>query len=101
MNFSGSFNPTEMKWSTIEKELCALKDSLSNFRVYLAGRKFYYDCDNKSLVHMIKKSPRGDSRTQKKLERWWDTISSYNLEINHISGYSDPMILTDYCSRHP
>ena len=50
---------------------------------------------------MIKKSPRGDSRTQKKLERWWDTISSYNIEINHISGDSDPMKLTDYCSRHP
>ena len=43
MNSSRAFYDTELKWSAIEKELSALKDSLTNFRVYLAGSNFIYD----------------------------------------------------------
>ena len=50
---------------------------------------------------MIRNSPKGDSRTQKKLERWWDTIASYNFEIHHRAGDSKEMSLPDYLSRHP
>ena len=101
MNFSRSFNKTEQNWSTMEKELCAFKDTLANFRVYLAGRKFIYESDNRSLVHMIKNIPKGDSRTQRKLQRWWDMISSYDFEICHRPGDSKEMALADYLSRHP
>ena len=101
LNFSRSFNTTELRWSTMEKELCAFKDALANFRVYLAGRKFIYESDNKSLVHMIKNIPKGDSRTQRKLQRWWDMITSYDFEICHRPGDSREMALPDYLSRHP
>ena len=74
---------------------------LTQFRIYLLGRKFIYESDNRTLTNMLKNIPKSDNRTSRKLNRYINFINSFIFDVHHRSGNSNEMALADYLSRNP
>lgn len=50
--YSRKLLPREEKYSTVEKECLAIKESIHHFRTYLLGRQFKVETDHRALVWM-------------------------------------------------
>lgn len=83
---------TEKNYSTTERELLAVVDSINHFRPYLDGFKFTVVTDHMSLKWLKSlNNPSG------RLARWAMQISQYNFEICHRKGTQH--IVPDFLSR--
>jgi len=50
---SKTLNKSQLKWATIEKELCAISWACKKFRQYLLGHFFVFKTDHKPLMHSV------------------------------------------------
>ena len=50
--FNRKLNPSQRRYSTIEREMLALKTSINHFRRFLLGRHFEAHTDHKPLLGM-------------------------------------------------
>ena len=68
-----------MSRTTHDLELAAIIHALNICSNYLMGRKFLLKTDNMSLKYLFEQ-PNLNSRKS----RWWDFLSEYHFELNHI-----------------
>ena len=91
--FSRKFSDTQLRYSTIERELLALLESCSFFDVYLkAGKPVRVLTDHNPLVHLTQLKHKNE-----RLLRWSITLQNYPLQIEHVPGSKN--VLADAMSR--
>ena len=78
---STAFTETEQKYSTIERELLALRWGVKNFRSFLFGIKFIIHTDHKPLLYL-----HNMSRDNPRLMRTLNDLEEYNYTINYVPG---------------
>lgn len=83
---------TERNYSTTERELLAVVDSINHFRPYLEGTRFTVITDHMSLKWL-----KSLSNPSGRLARWSMQISQYNFEVSHKKGKLN--IVPDALSR--
>ena len=86
--FSPMRKEHETKYSTPKKELLAIVFMIKKFEKFLLGRKFTIFTDHKSLLSSVK---------QYSTMSWYDYLSQFQFEIQHISGKENE--LPDCLSR--
>ena len=82
----------ESRYPIREKEMAAIIHALEKWRVYLLDGKVTVETDHESLKQVLKQKKIG-----RRMARWYDTLSEFNLEIKHIPGVSN--LLADAISR--
>lgn len=79
--YSRTLNKSECNYSTTEKELLAIINSVEHFRPYLYGKKFIIYTDHRALQWLFNcKNPSS------KLVRWRLRLSEYDYEIKYKPG---------------
>ena len=76
---SCTFNETQQRWPTVEREAYAIVWAISTFRLYLLGMHFIVRTDN-SAAAAIK------TARQPKLQRWCVTLAEYDFTIEYRPG---------------
>ena len=79
--YSRKLLPREQRYSTVEKELLAIKLATSAFRVYLLGRHFQIVTDHRSLEWLDRLK-----ETNSRLTRWSLALQSFDFSITHRPG---------------
>lgn len=79
--FSKNLNDIQKRYSTIEKELLAIVESIKFFRVYLYGRFFVLITDHKALSYLFNMKDCGSRLFRQKIE-----LSNYNFKILYRPG---------------
>lgn len=91
--FSRKLSPAQTRYSTFDRELLAIYDSIKHFRHFLEGNEFKIFTDHKplttSLVSKSEKSPRQ--------ERYLNYIAQFSTNIQFINGSSN--FVADALSR--
>lgn len=81
--FSKKFTPTEMKYSTYDRELLAIYRAIKHFKYMLEGRMFHIYTDHKPITTAFhQKAETATPRQQRHL----DYISQFTTDIRHIVG---------------
>ena len=91
---SKAFNKAEKKYSTIERELAALRFCLKSLRPFLYGIKFVVKTDHQPLVY-LQRMKLVDSRMARTIE----DLSDFNFEIEYLPGEKN--VIADLMSRMP
>lgn len=78
---SRTLNETEQRYSTIERELLAIKWSIQHFRPYLFGRKFTIATDHQPLTWLFSVKDPGS-----RLVRWRLALEEYDYKIVYKPG---------------
>ncbi|GBM07282.1 Retrovirus-related Pol polyprotein from transposon 297 [Araneus ventricosus] len=89
---SRKLGPTEVKYSTVEKECLGVLFGITQFKNYVYGTKFTLYSDQQSLSK-IKKFKDPTSR----ISRWLLTLQQYDFSIVHKPGRLN--LMADYLSR--
>jgi len=76
---SGSFNPTQRRWPTVDQESFAIYKSVTAWRQYLLGQEFTLYTDHRNLTFMVVSE-------DKKIIRWKLALQEYDFEAIHIPG---------------
>ena len=76
---SGSFNPTQQRWPTLEQEAFAIYASVTRWRFHLIGREFTILTDHRNLTFLLREET-------KKILRWRMALTDYTFKIQHIAG---------------
>lgn len=88
--FSRTLSDTQRRYSTIEKELLAIVESIKAFRVYLYGRFFILITDHKPLVYLFNMRETTNRLFRSKME-----LMDYNFKIiykpGHLNKVSDAL----------
>lgn len=79
--FSRVLNEAQKRYSTIERELLAIVESIKAFRVYLYGRFFILITDHKPLCYLFNMKDCGSRLFRQKLE-----LLDYNFKILYRQG---------------
>ena len=79
--YSRKLLPREQRYSTVEKELLAIKLATNAFRVYLLGRPFTIVTDHRSL-EWLERLKENNAR----LTRWSLALQPYNFVVQHRPG---------------
>ena len=91
---SQKLSPTQMRWSTIEKEGYAIYYALQKLDHYLHNARFTIKTDHKPLKYIL------DSPMQnKKIQLWALSIAGYNTQVEYIKGTENHC--ADLLSRIP
>ena len=77
---SKGFTKAEENYTTTEKECLAIKWSLQQFNMYIAGRHFKIITDHYALKWLYSQVPKG------RIARWIMDIQAYDFEIIHKAG---------------
>ena len=93
---SGSFKQAEKNYHSNEKELLAVKNTISKFSIYLTPVKFLVRTDNKNFTYFLKTKISGDNK-QGRLVRWQMWFSRYSFDIEHLEGSKN--VLVDCLTR--
>jgi len=92
--WSRAYSPAERNYTTNERELLAVVDSLSTWQHLLEGSPLIHvKTDNMINSHVIKPSTRN-----RRINRWILILSQYELTWSHIPGITNP---ADAYSRRP
>ena len=76
---SCTFNDTQQRWPTVEREAYAIVWAITTFRPYLLGMHFIVRTDN-SAAAAIK------TARQPKLQRWCVTLAEYDFTVEYRAG---------------
>ena len=79
--YSRKLLPREQRYSTVEKELLAIKLATSAFRVYLLGRHFQIVTDHQSLEWLDRLKEKNS-----RLTRWSLALQSFDVSITFQPG---------------
>lgn len=90
--FSKTLNDAQKRYSTIQKELLAIVESIKAFRVYLYGRFFILITDHKPLCYLFNMKDCGSRLFRQKLE-----LLDYNFKILYRPGAQN--VVADALSR--
>jgi transposase InsO family protein len=81
--YSKKFTDPQLRYSTYDKELTAIFQSIKHFSYLLEGRRFKIFTDHKPLIYsFLQKRDKASPRQVRQL----DFISQYSTEIHHIEG---------------
>ncbi|XP_041989092.1 uncharacterized protein LOC121740463 [Aricia agestis] len=94
--FSRSLNDSERRHSSVEKEACAIVESLRKWRHYLTGRHFRLITDQRSVSFMFNQSHKSKIKNEK-IERWRLELSNYKYDIVYRPGREN--VIADTLSR--
>ena len=94
---SRSFNSTERKYSTTEKECLAIVWAVRKFRYFLLGAPFTLETDHKPL-EWLESAKISHARSQR-LERWSLELRAYDFKVVHCPGKDNCHV--DSLSRLP
>lgn len=89
---SRTLSDTEIRYSTIEKEMLAIIWSVGHFRPYLFGRRFKIVTDHKPLIWL--ENLKGQNP---KLLRWKTILAAYDYEVVYKKGSQN--VVADALSR--
>ena len=78
---SRSFNKTEQRWSTTEREAYALKWAIMKFDLFFRHKPFTVFSDHKSLIYMDRRS-----FANQKIARWQEQLKLYRFCVQFIKG---------------
>src|SRR5678816_2782675 len=92
---SKAFSMTERKYSTIERELAALRFCLKSLRPFLYGIKFIVRTDHQPLVY-LQRMRIVDSRLARTLE----DLSDFDYVVEYVPGERNEICLL-YTSPSP
>jgi len=90
--FSRTLNTAQKNYSTFDRELLAIHDSVKHFRNLLDGRTFSILTDHKPLIHLS--TLRNPSPRQL---RYTTFLSEFDFTISHVSGKDN--VVADFFSR--
>lgn len=92
--YSKRLTDAQLKYSTYDRELTAIFQSIKHFRYLLEGRKFTIYTDHKPLIYaFVQKTDTASPRQIRQL----DFISQFTTNIRHIEGKDN--IVADLLSR--
>ena len=78
---SRALGVTKKPWSTYTKEMLAIVEAIRVWRLYLMGRKFFIQTDQRSLKYFL------EQRLAKPEEqKWVAKLLGYDYEITYRSG---------------
>ena len=89
---SKSLDPTQLRWSTTDRELYALTWGILQHRHFLISRKFTVYCDHKPLKYLYTMkhvSPR--------LARTYEKLAEFDFQIEYVKGVDNE--IADFFSR--
>lgn len=92
--FSRKFNDAQVKYSTYDRELLAIYETIKYFRYMLEGRDFEILTDHKPLTFAFNQKPDKASPRQ---TRQLDFIAQFSTRIRHVPGKEN--IIPDILSR--
>ncbi|KAG0441142.1 Transposon Tf2-8 polyprotein [Dictyocoela muelleri] len=87
--YSYKFSKTELKYTSMEKEMLGILKSLENFRSILIPGKVIIYSDNQNLIF--------DKDLSRRIQRWKMLMQEYDYEIKKIEGKKN--VLADTLSR--
>ncbi len=88
---SRSLNSTERRWATIEKECCAIYESVKQWEYLLGGRFFTIRTDHKNLLYL------NDPHISPKVVKWKLALMEFDFRIEYIKGEDN--VVADCLSR--
>ena len=94
--FSRTLQGSERKWASVEKEACAVIESVRSWKHYLTGRRFKLVTDQKSVSYIFDSEHKGKVKNEK-LYRWRLELSCYHFDIKYRPGKEN--IAADTFSR--
>ena len=86
--FSKKLKPSEIKYSTFDRELLAVYLAIKHFCYFVEGREFQVFTDHKPLTYSL--SSNSERYTPQKI-RHMDFISQFTANIQHVSGIDNPV----------
>lgn len=89
---SRKFSDTQIRNSTYEKEMYAIKESVMHWRTWIGGRKIYIRTDNKNILVKT-------ANFDKKVERWQTAIQEFDIVFEHMYG-KENTIADDLSRQH-
>ena len=89
---SKSFNPTQLRWSTIDRELFALTWGIEHHRHFLISTKFTVFSDHKPLKYIFSMK-----HVSHRLARSLERIAEFDFEVEYVKGVDNE--IADYFSR--
>ncbi|GFV81596.1 retrovirus-related Pol polyprotein from transposon 297 [Trichonephila clavipes] len=89
---SQKLNPSQQKWSTIEREAYAIIWALKRFETLLCGAKIFLLTDHNPLVFITSTAPQCP-----RLQRWALAIQRHDIEASHMKG--SKLVNADALSR--
>ena len=87
---SKTFDETQLKWSTNEKEAYAIIYSIRKLDPLLRDIYFTLKTDHKNLIYIC-------DHASAKVGRWKMDLQEYNFDVEHIPGVEN--VVADACSR--
>src|SRR5437016_2714217 len=89
---SRKLNPGQVNYTTTDKELLAIVDSLRHFQDQLQGHKITIRTDHQALVSFMK-----NIQTNQMKRRWQEFMSQFDITLEHIKGEDNA--IADLLSR--
>ena len=83
--FSRTLTQPEKRHSAVEKEACAIVESLRKWRHYLMGSHFKLITDQRSIAFMFDRSQKGKIKNEK-IQRWKTELSCFQFDIVYRPG---------------
>lgn len=90
--YSKTLSATQVRYSTIEKELLAIIWAVENFRHYLYGKKFIIVTDHMPLTYLL-----NTKNMNKRIHNWRTTLMEYTFEVVFRKGSQN--VVADALSR--
>ena len=79
--FSVKLNPTQQRWSTIEREAYAVLIAVKKYRSWFYGTEVTIHSDHNPLTFLTESAPKSS-----KLMRWSLALAEYNLKFQYRAG---------------
>jgi len=91
---SGVWNPTEQKYSVIEREVKAAWNCISKFAVYFINKPFLLRSDASAMKKVLSKDIKKPEEA--KFARWQALFANFDFSVEHIKGENN--CLPDFLS---